>query len=106
MVTRMRFRRFVLPLALYIATGAAVSYFSYHAYHGQRGLVAKREYKIRIAELRQELDKVMAEKTALERRVTLLRNDRIDRDLLEERARVILNNANRNDVVVIFDQQN
>jgi cell division protein FtsB len=102
MVTRMRFRRFLFPLALYCATGAVVSYFSYHAYHGQRGIEAKREYKQRIASLRGELQHVAAEKSALERRVSLLRNQHVERDLLEERARVILNNVNKNDVVVLF----
>src|SRR5689334_19503396 len=102
MVTRMRFRRFIMPLALYSVTVAVVSYFSYHAYHGNRGLNAKREYKERIAVLRQELEQVSAEKLALDRRVSLLRSEHVERDLLEERARVILNNANRNDVVVLF----
>lgn len=103
MVTRMRFRRFMMPLALYCATAAAVSYFSYHAYHGQRGLHAKAEYKQRIAMLKQQLDEVSARRAALERRVSLLQNDHVERDLLEERARVILNNVNKNDVVVLFN---
>ncbi len=102
MVTRMRFRRFVVPVALYAVTVAVVSYFSYHAYHGNRGLNAKREYKERIAVLKQEMDQVTTEKTALERRVSLLRTEHVERDLLEERARVILNNAHKNDVIVLF----
>ncbi len=102
MVTRMRFRRFVLPLALYAVTAAVVSYFSYHAYHGNRGLHAKREYKERIAQLKDEMEQVTSEKTALERRVSLMRSEHVERDLLEERARVILNNAHKNDVIVLF----
>ncbi len=102
MVTRMRFRRFLVPLSLYCVTAAVVSYFSYHAYHGQRGLHAKQEYKERIAALKQELDQVSGERTALERRVSLLRTEHVERDLLEERARVILNNVHKNDVVVLF----
>ncbi len=102
MVTRLRFRRFVVPLALYAVTVAVVSYFSYHAYHGNRGLNAKREYKERIVLLKQELEQVTAEKTALERRVSLLRSEHVERDLLEERARVILNNVHKNDLVVLF----
>ncbi len=102
MVTRLRFRRFVVPLALYAVTVAVVSYFSYHAYHGNRGLNAKREYKERIVLLKQELEQVTAEKTALDRRVSLLRSEHVERDLLEERARVILNNVHKNDLVVLF----
>lgn len=102
MVTRLRFRRFLMPLMLYCVTAAVVSYFSYHAYHGQRGIHAKREYKERIATLKQEIEQVSDQKTALERRVSLLRTEHVDRDLLEERARVILNNVHKNDVVVLF----
>ena len=34
-------------------------------------------------------------------RIALLRSDQIDRDLLEERARVVLGRVHRNDLVVI-----
>jgi cell division protein FtsB len=101
MVTRRRFRRFMIPLALYAFSATVSGYFAYQANHGQRGLQAKREYKIRIAGLKQEIETLQGERASWERRIALLKVDRMDRDLLDERARVILNGAHKNDVVVI-----
>jgi cell division protein FtsB len=43
---------------------------------------------------------VEAERSTLERRVDLLRADHLDRDMLDERARVQLNLAGPNDTVI------
>jgi cell division protein FtsB len=102
MITRKRIRNVLLALGFYALSGAAVGYFAYHAHHGERGLHAKANYKIRIAVLDQELRAVRLEKTDWERRVSLLRADNLDRDLLDERARVLLNGAHKNDVIVIL----
>ena len=42
-----------------------------------------------------------AERAVWEHRVALLRSEQIDRDLLEERARVVLGRVHPNDVVII-----
>lgn len=102
MITRRRVRNVCLGLAFYALSGAAVGYFAYHAHHGERGLHAKAGYKIRIALLNAEISTVRAERSDWERRVALMRSDNLDRDLLEERARALLNAAHRNDVVVIL----
>ncbi len=102
MITRKRVRNILLALGFYALSGAAVGYFAYHAHHGERGLHAKATYKIRIAVLDQELRGVRTEKAEWERRVALLRADNLDRDLLDERARLLLNGAHKNDVIVIL----
>ena len=102
MVTRKRFRNVMLALGFYALSGGAVGYFAWHAHHGERGLHAKAGYKIRIALLDIETRKVKSERAQWERRVALLRVDNLDRDLLDERARVLLNAAHKNDVVVIL----
>jgi cell division protein FtsB len=102
MVSRRRIRNTVLALGFYALSGAAVGYFAYHAHHGERGLHAKTGYKIRIAQLEAEIRGVKAEKSEWERRVALLRADNLDRDLLDERARALLNGAHKNDVIVIL----
>ena len=102
MITRRRFRNFCLGLGFYAVSGAAVGYFAYHAHHGERGLRAKAEYKIRIAQLEAEMKTIKSERAVWERRVALLRPDSLDRDILDERARTLLNTAHRNDVVVIL----
>jgi cell division protein FtsB len=102
MMTRKRFRTVAMVLAFYGFAGAAASYFMHHAYHGDRGLHAKASYKIKIAELDKEIGKLRSEKAEWERRVALMRAASLDRDLLDERARTLLNVVHKNDVVVIF----
>ena len=101
MVVRKRARAILLPLALYSASGLAVGYFVHHAHNGSRGLEAKRVLKIQVEETTRELDAAKADRAAWERRIALLRSDQIDRDLLEERARVMLGRVHRNDLVII-----
>jgi cell division protein FtsB len=102
MITRRRVRNVLLALGFYALSGAAVGYFAWHAHHGERGLHAKAGYKIRIAQLEQEIRGVRGERAEWERRVALLRADNLDRDLLDERARALLNSAHKNDVIVIL----
>ena len=101
MVVRRRARAFLIPLALYGASGAVAAYFVHHAHSGNRGLQVKRELKIKAYELNRELDATKAERLEWERRIALLRSDQIDRDLLEERARTMLGRVHRNDLVII-----
>jgi cell division protein FtsB len=101
MVVRKRARGVLIPLVLYSISAAVVGYFVHHAHSGARGLEAKQQFKIRVYEINRELDTLKAERSSWERRVALLRSDQIDRDLLEERARVVLGRVHRNDLVVI-----
>lgn len=101
MVIRRGPRRFLIPLAFYMAASACVAYFLYHAHHGARGLETKQELKTRIADLRQDLDALKRERAEWEQRVALMRREEVDRDLLDERARAVLGRTHRNDVVII-----
>lgn len=102
MIIRRRFRTALIALAFYGAAGGIVSYFWWHAHHGERGLHAKSAHKIRIAGLNAEILAAQRERADWERRVALMRADNLDRDILEERARVLLNSVHRNDVVVVL----
>ena len=64
-------------------------------------LEAKRELKIKAYELGQELETAKVERQQWERRIALLRSDQIDRDLLDEQARIMLGRVHRNDLVII-----
>jgi cell division protein FtsB len=83
------------------AVGACiVAYFVYYAVHGDRGILAKHQIEGQIAEAKRMLAEVKDERTRLEIRADRLRTDRLDVDLLEERAREMLNFAHPRDVVV------
>ncbi|NUA98513.1 septum formation initiator family protein [Azospirillum melinis] len=77
-----------------------VAYFAYYAVHGDRGLVAMKQIQGEIAQAEGVLNQLRTEREDMERRAQLLRGDGLDRDMLEERARLMLNFASPRDVVV------
>ncbi|MBL8671454.1 MAG: septum formation initiator family protein [Alphaproteobacteria bacterium] len=94
---RKRARYLVQPL---LALGL-FSYFVYHALEGDRGALALMRLKAEIAEAESRRATVAAERKLWESRVSLLRPESLDRDMLDERARMLLNVGRRNDVVVL-----
>ncbi len=101
-VVRSRLRSILIPLALYAVSGAVVAYFVHHAQHGDRGIETKLSLKQQIVDLQTELDGLKAEHAQWESRVAMLRSASVDRDLLEEEARLNLNRLHRNDVVIML----
>jgi cell division protein FtsB len=101
MVVRSRIRSILVPLALYLVSGLTVGYFVYHSQHGNRGLETKLTLRQQIVALDQDLSDLRNERAEWERRVAMLRNNSVDRDLLDERARLTLNRLHRNDVVIM-----
>ncbi len=101
MVIRRRVRAVVVPLVLWTVSALVVGYFLSQAQTGNRGMEAKRVLKAEARGLKQELQDVQAERAVWEHRVSLLRSEQIDRDLLEERARIVLGRVHPNDVVII-----
>ncbi len=77
-----------------------VTYFAYYAIHGDRGLVAMKQIQGEIAQAETVLQQLRGERERMERRAQLLRGDNLDRDMLDERARSMLNLSNARDVVV------
>jgi cell division protein FtsB len=104
MVTRNRFRGVLNALALYTIAAALIGYFGVNAYDGNYGLRAKQDLDLQIAELTQELTALKTERATWERRVALLRPQSIDPDMLDERARTLLNYADPRDVTLRLKQ--
>ena len=105
MVLRRRLWSIVLPLALYAVSASASTYFVWHAWNGNRGMRAKVEFRAQAKSLQQELNELKAERSGLERRITMMRAESVERDILEEEARRQLGRVHRNDVVVFFPQK-
>jgi cell division protein FtsB len=80
---------------------AVVAYFAWHGFHGAYGFWSARALETRIAELTVELAELRRERETLEQRVSLLRPESLDPDMLEERAMALLNHAPPNDVVIM-----
>jgi cell division protein FtsB len=105
MVIRPRIRAFLSALGLYVVAALFIGYFGINAYTGKNGLKARQSLDLQIADLARELDRVKTERARWERRVALLKSDRIDPDMLDERARQLLNYTDPHDVTVLVKQR-
>ncbi|MDD3445769.1 MAG: septum formation initiator family protein [Zavarzinia sp.] len=94
---RRRFRQAVTPTVAICVT----AYFGYHLVQGDYGLVSWLRLTHEIEQTKAELDSVTAEREKLDRRVSLLRPESLDLDMIEERARVILGFAHPSDAVIL-----
>ena len=99
MVCRARLKSFLTGLALYTIAAAMIGYFGVNAYTGKYGLNARQELDQDIVALTSELARLKRERAESEQRVSLLRSDRVDPDMLDERARYQLDYANPRDLV-------
>ena len=95
---RRRFAQIVLPV---LGLGA-LAYLGYHLFEGDRGLKASWSVEQRLAKAEAERKALMRERLRLESRVALLREDTLDRDMLDERLRQMLNFVQPNDVIILF----
>ncbi len=91
MVIRRRLRAFLTALGLYVGAALFIGYFGVNAYTGNRGLNAKQDLDHQFAELSCELARLKHERAEWQRRVALLKSESIDPDMLDERARAVLN---------------
>ena len=79
----------------------AIGYFAYHGVHGDRGLIAWWKVKQRVVAAKEALVLSENEREKLERRVRLLNPGSLDPDMLEERARVMLNYGYADELVIL-----
>jgi cell division protein FtsB len=101
MVIRPRIRAFLTALGLYVVAVVFIGYFGVNAYTGKNGINARQELEQQIADLASELGRVRTERAWWQRRVALLKSDRIDPDMLDERARELLNYLDPHEVTVM-----
>lgn len=90
-------KRAVFPLASLALCG----YFAYHAMQGDYGLLAWANLDRDKAELTRELEEIRAVRMGLEHRVSLLRPESLDPDMLDERARAAVNLAHPDDITIL-----
>lgn len=101
MVARTRLGRILQGLALHLLAALVIGYFAFQGYHGNYGLLAQRKFEQEVADLTLERDTLRTERSYWEQRVSLLRSDRLDPDLLDELARRDLGFAHANDLVLL-----
>jgi cell division protein FtsB len=106
MQVRREFQRRLKSLAAQLLGACLAGYFIYHAVQGDRGILAWLRVNQQLEAAQQELTKSATDRAALEQRVALLSNSSLDLDMLEERARIMLNFSDPNDVVIFLPSKN
>ena len=76
-------------------------YLAYHTVEGDRGLIAWMRLSDQVRTLEHEVATTRRDRIQVEQRVTMLRPESLDPDLLEERARVVLNLGHRDDRIIL-----
>jgi cell division protein FtsB len=102
MVSHTRFKSFLTGLALYTMAAAFIGYFGVNAYTGKYGLHAQAALDQEMIALTSELARLKQERAILEQRVSLLRAQSLDPDMLDERARFQLEFAHPRDLVRVI----
>ena len=77
-------------------------YFSYHLLQGERSYFRLLSLQQNVTDMKKQNESLKLEHEALETRVSMLRSGSIDKDLLEERARIVLGfrNQGEKDIMV------
>jgi cell division protein FtsB len=105
MVSRKRLRSILTALGLYVVAALLIGYFGVNAFSGNHGLNAKQDIDQQIGALSSELAKLQLERKQWERRVGLLKPRGLDPDMLDERARALLDYAHPNDLTLMLRPQ-
>lgn len=105
MWTRHRRKSIGVRLILPALTIGFLGYFGFHALHGDSGLYAKYRLEARIGELTNDLNSMKARQEALERRVHLLHDGTLERDILDEQARKNLNLAQSDEIIIMLGRK-
>ena len=102
MITRHRRKSYInriwVPLFAFVFLG----YFGYHAQNGSYGLQSLERLEAEAETLRAQVDRLKAERAAIERKVAWLKPDSLDADVVDTEARTSLNLIRPDEVVISF----
>ena len=93
---KLRPRQILVPIIFAMMFG----YFGYHLVNGDRGLLAMVHLQRETMIADQNLAEAETTRKIWERRVAALRNQSLDPDMLDERARILLNFSRKEDIIV------
>jgi cell division protein FtsB len=93
--------RLIIPL---LCT-AFVAYFGFHAYHGEFGINSKYKLQEHKDQLQAQLASLQLERGELEKRVRLLHDGSLEKDMLDELARKALNLSQPDEIIVMLPRK-
>ncbi|MGI6853160.1 FtsB family cell division protein [Mesorhizobium sp. 1B3] len=101
MWTRQHKKRNTGRLIVPAISAAFLAYFGFHAYNGEFGIYSRYQYEARTVELKAQLEGVKARRMELERRVQLLQDGTLEKDMLDEQARRALNLSHSDEITIM-----
>lgn len=81
-----------------------LAYFGFHAFHGEFGIYSKYQLEAHAIELQADLTKIKAHRVELERRVQLMHDGTLEKDMLDEQARRALNLSHADEITILLDR--
>jgi cell division protein FtsB len=81
---------------------AFLAYFGFHAYHGEFGIYSKYQLEAQTVDLQGKLDAIKARRVDLERRVQLMHEGTLEKDMLDEQARKALNLSQTDEITIML----
>jgi cell division protein FtsB len=103
MITRQRKQSPLRRLWMPLLTAGFLGYFAFHAFSGSFGILAMDRLKAEGDRLKVDLDRLKDEREALERRVSYLRADSLDADMVDVEARQALNVMRPDELLITMD---
>ncbi|MGI9373787.1 MAG: FtsB family cell division protein [Hyphomicrobiales bacterium] len=97
---RVHVTQFIFPLSCMALAG----FLAWTAMNGERGQKRLSERQETFVKLVQSLADEAESRDALARRVNLMRSGNLDPDMLDERARKMLEFSHKNDVIVLLNR--
>ena len=79
-----------------------LAYFGFHAYHGEFGIYSKYLYEAQAVELQATHDSIKARRVEMERRIQLLHDGTLEKDMLDEQARRALNLSQADEITIML----
>jgi cell division protein FtsB len=102
MWTRQHKQRNTGRLIIPALCAAFVTYFGYHAYHGEFGITSRYRLQAEAVDLQAQLDAIRARRIDMERRVRLMHDGTIAKDMLDEQARGALNLSRSDEITIML----
>lgn len=78
-----------------------MAYFGYHVIIGDHGLLSRWRLADEVSQLQADVQELKSRRAKLKNKVSLVRPESLDPDMLDERARGILNLAHPNDITIL-----
>lgn len=95
-----RSRRMIVP----IVGALFVCYFLVHSFHGDRGVLAWMHLQKQVTVAEKTLGETSSVRKEYDRRISLLRSEQLDADMLDERARIMAGLVRPDEFIVIDTQ--